>query len=118
MATVTEPTQHVTPDAPRQLTSREIFADLHKSAEMLPAADLQRISEGKRIRDIIRGVRAILEEGDRLGGAARRDWIHLLTDDDRNALRFLRRQLIERDLYEQLYGDLPFTVTDDGEVQS
>lgn len=118
MATVTEPTQHVTPNAPRQLSAIPYRAsDNFKAAAMLSTDDLQRLTDGKRVRDIVRHIRAILEQGDRLAGMGN-DWIHSLTDDDRNALRFLRRQLIERDLYQQLYGDLPFTVSDDGEVQS
>lgn len=114
---MTEATQHVTPDAPRQLSASP-FNALRESAAMLGADDLQRIADGKRVRNIIRRIRAILEQGDRLSGVEGHEWLHSLTDDDRNALRFFRRQLIERDLYEQLYGDLPFTVSDDGEVQS
>lgn len=70
--------------------------------------------------DTLQALVYVLERGDRLSqngfswmGSAR----SISAAQDLNErIRSLRRQLIERDLYEQMYGPLPFVVGDEGDV--
>jgi hypothetical protein len=111
---VSEQTTHVMPDAPRQLTTSPA-EQARKSAAWLSTRDLQDLTFESTVKMVVRRIRAILEDGDRLS-SENTELMAKLSDADKDALRNLRRRMIERDLYEQLYGALPFAVSIDGEV--